>query len=104
MPAMTQAEYDAAVTAYQASGQEPIEISTMFAKIIDPATGQQKAGTAISAQINIGKWNEKIYTIEPDGSEVVDWPATLQRRWENAPLIYGSAGAGLAWILWRALR
>jgi hypothetical protein len=104
MSQMTQAEYDAAVSQYQASGGKPIEISTMFAKIIDPETGEQKAGTVINAQVNIGKWNERLYTIAPDGTEVTNWDATVRARIKNAPLLYGAGALGLVWGLSRLVR
>ena len=77
---------------------------TFVTKIIDPTTLQQKAGTVVSVSKNIGKWNQTDLTIAEDGTETVLWQQTIARRWKNAPLVWGGAGAGLAWILWRALR
>ncbi len=73
MSQMTKAQYDAAVAQYQASGGEPIEISSMLATIVDPATGKQVPGTLVSATVNVGKWNQRNFTIAPDGTEVTNW-------------------------------
>ena len=101
---LTPEEYDAALEDYYAKGGKPIELSSVFATVIDPATGEQKAGTGVSAVINIGKWNEEVFYVDPEGKKTVDWGETVARRWKNAPLLWGGGAAAGGFLLWRLFR
>ena len=101
---LTEAEYDQALADFYAQGGEPVEISSLYAYVIDPVTGDRDPAVPIAARSNIGKWNEEIYTLDADGTKRMDWGETIAARWENAPLLYGGGLAAGGFLLWRAFK
>ena len=73
---------------------DPIELSSITAFIIDPATGQRMEGTGFTTNSNMGQWNQTISHTSPAGVRRIDWPETAKARVRNAPIVYaGILGA-----------
>ena len=104
MAALTADEYDQALADYYASGGEPIEIKSVSAFVVDPATGKRAAGAAVSTIVAPGKWNETRFTVDADGTKRINWGETLQARVENAPVLYLGGTAAAGFLLWRTFR